>query len=403
MSSLTSTETYSTAGSVSEGNGQVGCVKLPSFRALMEAINRSSGLPSPRDSPTIESTGEGPFLEQHRERASAFVNEKYLLDFLTWFFSTKEDLAGCLSEMANHLYNKQVDVAAGHPDVIYGNELSIPRGVFRKWASDIPDSMYVNLSDGLGALVQALNALKEIKETDAQEALRRSNGNGTALVPVWNPDAALYVLKAGDCFTRQKRPLNGGHVLETGYGYQPLEVLENGRLGFSPVYFGTNVSSLGEGSLSNGALSNSRNKDKSPETSDEAHKNAANALSALHRSSPIKRQKSATKEALSGKVGSLDEPSKARKVIKKRSRGGRPRKSAITCVHCLSRETPEWRKGPDGFRTLCNACGLFYSKLLKRYGHHDAAVVLNYRKEHAQELDRAIPTLLELRSYFQRP
>ena len=28
------------------------------------------------------------------------------------------------------------------------------------------------------------------------------------------------------------------------------------------------------------------------------------------------------------------------------------------CHSCNSRETPEWRRGPDGARTLCNACGL---------------------------------------------
>lgn len=28
------------------------------------------------------------------------------------------------------------------------------------------------------------------------------------------------------------------------------------------------------------------------------------------------------------------------------------------CHSCLRSETPEWRRGPDGARTLCNACGL---------------------------------------------
>lgn len=28
------------------------------------------------------------------------------------------------------------------------------------------------------------------------------------------------------------------------------------------------------------------------------------------------------------------------------------------CHSCSIRETPEWRRGPDGARTLCNACGL---------------------------------------------
>lgn len=33
------------------------------------------------------------------------------------------------------------------------------------------------------------------------------------------------------------------------------------------------------------------------------------------------------------------------------------------CHSCNIRETPEWRRGPDGARTLCNACGLRMSFL----------------------------------------
>ncbi|KAJ7067159.1 hypothetical protein C8F01DRAFT_660775 [Mycena amicta] len=36
------------------------------------------------------------------------------------------------------------------------------------------------------------------------------------------------------------------------------------------------------------------------------------------------------------------------------------------CHSCHIRETPEWRRGPDGARTLCNACGLHYAKLLRK-------------------------------------
>ncbi|KAI7898121.1 uncharacterized protein BX663DRAFT_267690 [Cokeromyces recurvatus] len=36
------------------------------------------------------------------------------------------------------------------------------------------------------------------------------------------------------------------------------------------------------------------------------------------------------------------------------------------CHSCQSTETPEWRKGPLGPRTLCNACGLIWTKLCKQ-------------------------------------
>lgn len=36
--------------------------------------------------------------------------------------------------------------------------------------------------------------------------------------------------------------------------------------------------------------------------------------------------------------------------------GPPPAKPAVRCLNCDKRETPEWRKGPYGPRTLCNAC-----------------------------------------------
>lgn len=34
------------------------------------------------------------------------------------------------------------------------------------------------------------------------------------------------------------------------------------------------------------------------------------------------------------------------------------------CAQCQSKDSPEWRKGPNGPKELCNACGLRYAKLL---------------------------------------
>jgi len=43
------------------------------------------------------------------------------------------------------------------------------------------------------------------------------------------------------------------------------------------------------------------------------------------------------------------------------NRGENPR-----CDLCQTSDTPEWRKGPNGPRTLCNACGLRYSKQVRK-------------------------------------
>lgn len=54
--------------------------------------------------------------------------------------------------------------------------------------------------------------------------------------------------------------------------------------------------------------------------------------------------------------------SASKNKYRKRSRATPPGK----CHSCNIRETPEWRRGPDGARTLCNACGLHYAKLVRK-------------------------------------
>jgi len=49
---------------------------------------------------------------------------------------------------------------------------------------------------------------------------------------------------------------------------------------------------------------------------------------------------------------------------KRRGRAAAPGR----CHSCNRAETPEWRRGPDGARTLCNACGLHYAKLTRKAG-----------------------------------
>ncbi|KAF1805156.1 GATA-type zinc finger transcription factor [Mucor lusitanicus] len=50
---------------------------------------------------------------------------------------------------------------------------------------------------------------------------------------------------------------------------------------------------------------------------------------------------------------------------RQRKRGKRPQFRG-RCHSCNISETPEWRRGPDGARTLCNACGLHYAKLARK-------------------------------------
>jgi len=60
------------------------------------------------------------------------------------------------------------------------------------------------------------------------------------------------------------------------------------------------------------------------------------------------------------------------------------------CHSCNRAETPEWRRGPDGARTLCNACGLHYAKLTRKMGGKQAMTSSNLRPK---SVDHGSPTM----------
>lgn len=63
------------------------------------------------------------------------------------------------------------------------------------------------------------------------------------------------------------------------------------------------------------------------------------------------------------------------------------------CSQCNSKKTPEWRSGPTGSRTLCNACGLFFAKLSKKLGPEDASKYFLELKKVGNVFDRRIGSL----------
>lgn len=60
------------------------------------------------------------------------------------------------------------------------------------------------------------------------------------------------------------------------------------------------------------------------------------------------------------------------------------------CTQCGLVLTPEWRLGPHGSRTLCNACGLFFLKLIKKFGTDGASAKFHRLKQLGKVLDRRI-------------
>lgn len=71
---------------------------------------------------------------------------------------------------------------------------------------------------------------------------------------------------------------------------------------------------------------------------------------------------------------------------------GRKKKANTICSQCRLENTPEWRRGPEGSRTLCNACGLFYLKLTKRFGPNQAGTIMRVKKSRNEIYDRLVPT-----------
>lgn len=69
---------------------------------------------------------------------------------------------------------------------------------------------------------------------------------------------------------------------------------------------------------------------------------------------PAKPKKTASPKASTTPVLST---SANNRRIKKRDKGAR-----IVCVNCNSSSTPQWRMGPTGPKTLCNACGVRFKK-----------------------------------------
>lgn len=83
----------------------------------------------------------------------------------------------------------------------------------------------------------------------------------------------------------------------------------------------------------------------------------------LHASPSAAQQAAAAEAAEEERRNSLEGPNK----YKKRSRAPAP----SSCKNCGTNETPEWRRGPDGARTLCNACeyDVYYHERYRSIAH----------------------------------
>ncbi|KAI5121881.1 hypothetical protein M0805_001087 [Coniferiporia weirii] len=79
-----------------------------------------------------------------------------------------------------------------------------------------------------------------------------------------------------------------------------------------------------------------------------------------------------------------------------------PASDGQKCLGCGATSTPEWRRGPLGPRTLCNACGLVYAKMIKKRGQDtrpNSVMAPNQSQLHSAP----VPTIFEEAPSFNSP
>lgn len=95
-----------------------------------------------------------------------------------------------------------------------------------------------------------------------------------------------------------------------------------------------------------------------------AHKAPAKLPPPLHRPKVNQKRKRTNDSILSPNNSS--ESSEHNKNVSRRQRAKSAPSENLYCRSCGEMQTCEWRRGPDGFKSLCNACGIHYAKIVKK-------------------------------------
>ncbi|XP_072984567.1 GATA transcription factor 7-like [Typha latifolia] len=97
---------------------------------------------------------------------------------------------------------------------------------------------------------------------------------------------------------------------------------------------------------------------------------------------PKKEQEADTKSPELGSAG-REREAEEEKVEEKEGEMVQPRR----CTHCMSQRTPQWRAGPSGPKTLCNACGVRFKsgRLLPEYRPAKSPTFVSYKHSNSHK------------------
>ncbi|CAL9728382.1 hypothetical protein MOUN0_D02894 [Monosporozyma unispora] len=110
-----------------------------------------------------------------------------------------------------------------------------------------------------------------------------------------------------------------------------------------------------------------------------------NAETRLHNLEPISNTRSFENK---GPIMKLQEPERVEPQQEEDESNKR-------CFHCQSSKTPEWRAGPYGGENICNACGLFYRKIVSKFGEKGGNLLMKYRQLVCPR-NRRVPAYIEI-------
>ena len=85
----------------------------------------------------------------------------------------------------------------------------------------------------------------------------------------------------------------------------------------------------------------------------------------------------------------------SKKKLREEEEEGEEEERNKKCFHCQSSKTPEWRAGPYGGENICNACGLFYRKIVSKFGEKGGNLLMKYRQL-VCPTNRRVPPYIEI-------